>query len=84
MSKSIKFKNNIFLDTSGIVHNRENLKSIIDTPMKTVERKYCDAIMNQENYIVQMSNDVIVNTEFNIRDALQLSQIPHFSLPSFE
>lgn len=51
MSKSIKFKNNIYLDTSGIVHNQETLKSIIDTPLKTVARKYYDAIMSQENYI---------------------------------
>lgn len=30
MSKSIKFKNNNYLDSSSIVHNRELLKNILD------------------------------------------------------
>lgn len=51
MSKSIKFRNNIFLDTSGIVHNKELLKGIIDTPLITTERVYYNAKKNQENYI---------------------------------
>ena len=31
MSKSIKFRNNLFLDSSSIVHNRTSLKSIINS-----------------------------------------------------
>jgi hypothetical protein len=34
MSKSINFKNNVFLDTSGIVHNRETLKNLINNNLK--------------------------------------------------
>jgi hypothetical protein len=30
MSKGIKFKNNTYLDSSGVTHNRVSLKSIID------------------------------------------------------
>ena len=31
MSKAIKFKNNVYLDSSSIVHNQITLKSIINT-----------------------------------------------------
>lgn len=30
MSKAIKFKNNTYLDTSGVVHNKVNLKDILN------------------------------------------------------
>ena len=30
MSKAIRFKNNTYLDTSGIVHNKQNLQSILN------------------------------------------------------
>ena len=33
MSKAIKFKNNTYLDTSGITHNKLNLKDIINKRM---------------------------------------------------
>ena len=33
MSKSIRFRNNIYLDSQGIVHNQETLKSIISTAL---------------------------------------------------
>ena len=55
MSKAIKFRNNVFLDTSGIVHNQETLKSIIDTPMITSNRQYYNAKKAQENYINSIS-----------------------------
>ena len=35
MSKSIKFRNNTYLDSSSIVHNKEPLNEIINTPIKT-------------------------------------------------
>ncbi len=31
LSKAIKFKNNTYLDTSGVVHNKQNLQSILNT-----------------------------------------------------
>ena len=33
MSKSIKFRNNTYLDTSSIAHNKTNLKDIINKRM---------------------------------------------------
>ena len=30
MNKAIKFKNNTYLDSTSIVHNKENLKTILD------------------------------------------------------
>ena len=37
MSKSIKFKNNTYIDSSGIVHNRKSLKDMLNNKLnKTV------------------------------------------------
>ena len=38
MSKAIKFKNNTYLDSSSITHNKTTLQSIINT-YKSVARK---------------------------------------------
>src|SRR5574344_336624 len=51
MSKSIKFRNNTYLDSSSIVHNKEPLNEIINTPIKTSAMNTYYAKKNQENYI---------------------------------
>ena len=48
MSKSIKFRNNIYLDTSGIVHNRETLNNLINANQK------------QDNGYVKLLNGIII------------------------
>lgn len=48
MSKSIKFKNNIFLDTSGIVHNKETLNNLINANQK------------HDNGYVKLLNGIII------------------------
>lgn len=48
MSKSIKFKNNVFLDTSGIVHNKENLANIINYNQKA------------DNGYMKLANGIII------------------------
>ena len=50
-SKSIKFRNNTYLDSSSIVHNKEPLNEIINTPIKTSAMNTYYAKKNQENYI---------------------------------
>ena len=37
MSKSIKFKNNVYLDSSNIVYKRKSLKSILEQPSITLQ-----------------------------------------------
>ena len=34
MSKSFKFKNNMYLDTKGIVHNKELLSNVLNKKQK--------------------------------------------------
>ena len=52
MSKAIKFKNNIFLDSSSIVHNKTTLQSII----------------NSYNYRKFLEWKAISSTNFNSND----------------
>ena len=51
MSKAIKFKNNTYLDSSSIVHNKEPLSEIINSPLRTSAMNTYNAKKNQENYI---------------------------------
>lgn len=51
MSKSIKFRNNTYLDSSSIVHNKEPLNEILNTSLKSTQRVIYTAKKNQENYI---------------------------------
>ena len=51
MSKSIKFRNNTYLDSSSIDHDKEPLNEIINTPIKTSAMNTYYAKKNQENYI---------------------------------
>lgn len=51
MSKAIKFRNNTYLDSSSIVHNKEPLNEILNTPLKSTSRSTYQAKKNQENYI---------------------------------
>lgn len=39
MSKAIKFKNNMYLDTRGVVHNRTILKTYLDNEKTRVDGK---------------------------------------------
>lgn len=64
MNKSIKIKNNIFLDSSSISYNRINLKDYLSAKGKTLR---CGLNTNQgilKNTLTQISFDTALNNNF--------------------
>lgn len=58
MSKGIKLKDNIYLDSSGVTHNRVSLKSIIDNYISdsvTHIRKSLKEILNEGNLVKKVT-----------------------------
>lgn len=55
MSKSIKFKNNTYLDSSSICHNRELLSNILSSGLITTGTKTTTVTKGQNNYINSIS-----------------------------
>lgn len=54
MNKSIKFKNNLFLDSTGIVHNKELLSELLKSDLKSTNgSSYVKK--NQNNYVNSLS-----------------------------
>ena len=58
MSKSVKLKNNFYLDDSGIVHNRLNLKDIIDKLFYKRNDLYFGVSSNNGKYFKLFSFDI--------------------------
>lgn len=64
MSKSFKFKNNMYLDTKGIVHNKQLLSDILNK-FYGFEKKYyagktlnCNEIVSSGVYIIDINNTI--------------------------
>lgn len=55
MSKSIRFKNNIYMDSRSIVHDRELLSSILSSGVITAGTKTTSVTKSQNNYINSIS-----------------------------
>jgi len=55
MSKSIKFKNNTYLDSKSVIHNRETLSSILDSNLISSSINVSSATKGQNNYINSIS-----------------------------
>lgn len=54
MSKSIKPKNNVYIDSTGIVHNRDTLSYLLNHSPKLV---YANEITHNETKEYNLSND---------------------------
>lgn len=55
MSRALKLKNNTFLDSSSICHNREQLSTLLSSNLITTSNKISEAIKSQNNYINSIS-----------------------------
>ena len=55
MSKSIRFKNNIYMDSRSIGHDREVLSSILSSGVITAGTKTTSVTKSQNNYINSIS-----------------------------
>ena len=53
MSKSIRFKNSVYLDSSGVVHNGRSLDNILNTSLKLI---HSDTIHHNETKEYALNN----------------------------
>jgi len=55
MKKSIRMKENVYLDSSGVIHNKELLCDILNSQLVSTGTKSYNATNGQNNYINSIS-----------------------------
>lgn len=72
MAKSFKFKNNNYVDSTGIVHNKTLLSTLLDKLLNVVPTKYLLAEISTNGYIAHegFSDLVLTQLENNTDDKL--------------
>ena len=76
MSKSIKFNNNVYLDSSSVTHRRKNLQTIIDNYISGKTRE--DTVVN--SFVRLFSLELVTQwKECNVLFSLSSSQSGAFS-----
>lgn len=70
MAKSFKFKNNNYVDSTGIVHNKTLLSTLLDKLLNVVPTKYLLATISDSSHVsnVDWTKMLLIKSEGNVKN----------------